>query len=81
MRRALPSGVVIADKPGSLEGVRCDSGIIEITGHPFILSVMTAYLKHDEDGERALEEIARLAYAYFDRLGRSSAYGRAIPKP
>jgi beta-lactamase class A len=81
LRRALPSGVVIADKPGSLEGVRCDSGIIEITGHPFVLSVMTAYLKHDEDGERALEEIARLAYAYFDRLGRSSAYGRAIPKP
>jgi beta-lactamase class A len=78
--RALPSGVVIADKPGSLEGVRCDSGIIEIAGHPFILCVMTTYLKRDEDGERAIEEIARLAYAYFDRLGRSSGYGRLIPK-
>ena len=79
--RALPPGVVIADKPGSLEGVRCDSGIVEIAGHRFILCVMTTYLKRDEDGERAIEEIARLAYAYFDRLVRSSAYGRQIPNP
>lgn len=77
--RALPPGVVIADKPGSLEGVRCDSGIVEIAGRPFILCVMTTYLKHDEDGERAIEAIARLAYAYFDRLRRATAYGRLIP--
>lgn len=79
--RALPPGVVIADKPGSLEGVRCDSGIIEIADHPFILCVMTTYLKHDENGERAIEEIARLAFAFFDHLERFSPYGRAIPAP
>jgi beta-lactamase class A len=79
--RALPPGVTIADKPGSLEGVRCDSGIIEIADHPFILCVMTTYLKHNQDGERAIDEIARLAFAYFDRLGRSSPYGRTIPAP
>ena len=75
---ALPDTVKIADKPGSLEAVRCDSGIIEVPGHPFILTVMTAYLARDKDGERAIEEVARLAYAYFDRLSRSSPYGRVI---
>ena len=76
--KALPDTVSIADKPGALEAVRCDSGIIEIAGHPFILCVMTTYLKNDEDGERAIEEVARLTYAYFDRRSRASAYGRVI---
>jgi beta-lactamase class A len=76
--RALPDTVKIADKPGSLEAVRCDTGVIEIPGHPFVLSVMTTYLTDGKEGERAIEDAARLAYAYFDRLSRSSPYGRVI---
>ncbi len=77
-KTALRSTVPIADKPGALEAVRCDAGIIEIQGHPIALSVMTTYLGSDEDGEGAIKEIARLAYAHFDRLSRASAYGRVI---
>ena len=76
--RALPDTGSIADKPGALEAVRCDSGIIEVAGHPFILCVMTTYLNDNQDGERAIEEMTRLAYAYFDRLARASDYGRVI---
>jgi beta-lactamase class A len=79
-RRALPGRAAIADKPGELEGVRCDSGIIEIPNRPIILAVMTTYLAHEEDGERAIEEIAKLAYAHFSRVGAWSRYGRAIPE-
>jgi beta-lactamase class A len=75
---ALPDDVSIADKPGALEGVRCDTGLIVVPGHPFIMSVETTYLARDADGERAVEEVARLVYDYFSRLSRSSAYGRVI---
>jgi beta-lactamase class A len=75
---ALPDTVQIADKPGSLEAVRCDTGVVEIPGHPFVISVMTTYLADEGAGERAIEQVARLAYDYFDRLARSSAYGRII---
>lgn len=68
----------IADKPGALEAVRCDTGLIEIQGHPLVLSVNTTYLAHDDEGERAIEEITRLAYAYFSRLNRSTPFGRVI---
>jgi len=78
--RAGRGRVTIADKPGELEGVRCDSGIIEIPNRPFILAVMTTYLAREEDGERAIEEIAKLAYAHFSRVGAWSRYGRAIPE-
>ena len=75
---ALPSTARIEDKPGALEAVRCDTGIIEIPGHPLAITVMTTYLAAEEDGERAVETIARLAYDYFDRLASSSPYGRVI---
>jgi beta-lactamase class A len=76
--KALPATVRIEDKPGSLDAVRCDAGIIEIPGHPFVMTVMTTYLENNDDGERAVKEIARMMYDYFDRLSRSSTYGRVI---
>lgn len=76
--KALPATVRIEDKPGELDAVRCDAGIIEIPGHPFVMTVMTSYLASNEEGERAVREVARLAYEYFDRLARSSTYGRVI---
>ena len=76
--KALPSTVRIEDKPGALDAVRSDAGIIEVPGHPFAMSVMTTYLASNDEGERAIKQIARLAYEHFDRLSQSSAYGRVI---
>jgi beta-lactamase class A len=76
--RALPPAVRIEDKPGSLDAVRCDAGIIEIPGRPFVMTVMTTYLDNNDDGERAVKDVARAVYDYFVRLGASSTYGRMI---
>jgi beta-lactamase class A len=76
--KALPEDVSVADKPGALEGVRCDTGLINIPGHPFIMSVTTSYVARNDEGAHAVEEVARLAYDYFNRLSRSSSYGRVI---
>jgi len=76
--KALPATVRIEDKPGELDAVRCDAGIIEIPGHPFVMTVMTTYLASNDEGETAVKEVARLVYEYFDRLSRSSSYGRFI---
>src|SRR5437016_11354539 len=76
--KALPSTVRIEDKPGALDAVRSDAGIIQVPGHPFAMSAMTTYLASNDEGERTIKQIARLAYEHFDRLSRSSAYGRVI---
>jgi beta-lactamase class A len=76
--RGLPDGTRAACKPGALEGVRNDSGIIFAQNRPFILCVMTTYLKDEQAGEQAITAIAAAAYRVFDRLGRASAYGRVI---
>jgi len=77
--KLLPPDLTIANKPGELEAVRNDSGIIFVPNRPFILCVMTTYLHDERAGQRAISEIALAAYQYFDRLGRSSEYGRAVP--
>ena len=78
MRHALPDEVRVADKPGELEGVRNDCGIIYATNRPFVLCVMSTYLKRERDGEAAIARITLAAWEMFERLGRASDYGRVI---
>ena len=76
--RLIPDDVLIANKPGELAGVRNDVGIVFVPNRPFIIVVMTAYVEHERDGNDAIATIARAAYDYFDRVGRSSEYGRIV---
>jgi len=76
--RDLPADVKIANKPGALEGVRNDSGIIFVEGRPYVICVMTAFLRNERDGEDAISKISLAAYRMFDRLSRASEYGRVI---
>ncbi len=76
--RDLPDGLQVADKPGSLEGVRNDSGIVFAQNRPYVICVMTTYLRKERDGENAIARISAAAYTMFDRFGRASEYGRVV---
>jgi beta-lactamase class A len=76
--RNLPEGLKIANKPGSLEGVRNDSGIVFLKNRPYIICVMATYLASERAGEDAITHISAAAYGLFDRLGRASELGRVI---
>jgi beta-lactamase class A len=76
--RDLPEGLRIANKPGELEAVRNDSGIVFAQNRPYVICVMATYLKNERAGEEAISRISRLAYQMFDRLGRASEYGRVV---
>src|ERR1700681_904833 len=76
--RNLPDDLKIADKPGALEGVRNDSGVIFVDKRPYVLCVMTTYLHRERDGEDAISNISLAAWRMFDRLARASEYGRVI---
>ena len=77
LRRGLPPGVEAADKPGELDGVRVDAGIVFAKNRPYALCVMAAFLNDEKEGERAIEEMSRSAYEYFSRLG-SGMLGRRL---
>jgi beta-lactamase class A len=77
-REPLPEGLVVADKPGSLEAVRCVTAIVDLPGRPYAVSIMTTYLRRDADGAAVIREISAALYETFDRLARSSDLGRII---
>ena len=76
--RNLPDGLKIANKPGELEGVRNDVGLVFLRNHPYIVSVMSCYLRNEREGEDAISKISLLTYRTLDRLDRASEFGRVI---
>jgi beta-lactamase class A len=78
LRRAVPSDIPIASKPGALDGVRADTGIVYAKNRPFAFVAMTTMLQDEGAGEKAIEELARVAFNYFSRLGAASDVGRLL---
>ena len=76
--RDLPEDLKIANKPGELEGVRNDSGVVFVKNRPYVICVMTTYLARERAGEETITRISRLAFDVFDRLGSASDLGRVI---
>src|SRR5213595_29844 len=52
--RYLPDNIQVANKPGELEAVRTDSGIVFAPNRPFAISVMTAYDRDEKAAELAM---------------------------
>ena len=79
LRNGLPDGIALANKGGSLPGVRCDSGIVLLPDRPYVISVMTTYGHDSHAAERAISEVSRRVLEYFERLARSNAQGVRLP--
>jgi beta-lactamase class A len=75
IRTLLPEGTRVAHKTGTLSGVVVDVGIVYLADRPFIVSAMGNWLDDPSEAERAIAEVALVAYRYFDRIAHSNAYG------
>jgi beta-lactamase class A len=78
MRRSIPPAVDVANKPGTLDGVAVDAGVVYVQQRPYTFSAMLTYLNAANDGDAAIEAASRAVYDYFVRVATSSEYGRAI---
>lgn len=76
--RLLPADLTIANKPGNLDAVRNDAGIVFVPGRPFAIAVMITFARDDLDAELSIARIAHAAWSYFDRVGKSSPVGRMV---
>lgn len=76
--RDLPAGLKIANKPGELEAVRNDSGIVFVEGRPYVICAMTAFLNNEREGEDAISKVSLETWRMFDRLSRATEYGRVV---
>ena len=78
LTRLLPEDLVVANKPGTLVGVRNDVGIIFVKGRPFVLAIMSSHLRDERQAEDAIARMARRAAACFEMAGATSPEGRVF---
>jgi beta-lactamase class A len=76
LRAAVPDEVAVASKPGGLDGVRTEVAFVDVKGRPYVMAVMTSFLADEADGSRAITDVSREAYRYFNRLARAGREGR-----
>src|ERR1051325_1481223 len=76
--RDLPPDLKIANKPGELEAVRNDSGIVFVEKRPYVICVMTGFLRNEREGEEAISKVSLATWRMFDRLSRATEYGRVV---
>ena len=73
LRSGVPPQITIAEKPGSLLGAQCDTGIIFLPGRPYAISVMTTF--NPSDGNSAITAVSARVFSYFNRLAHANSFG------
>jgi hypothetical protein len=60
--------------------VRNDVGVVLLEGRPFIVSAMSNLVRDEAEAQRAIAEVSRLAFDYFERLALANPFGARMPK-
>ena len=75
MRPVIPPSIEVASKPGDLDGVRCEVGLVYLPKHPFIVNVMSTYL---DENANPVGKVTGIVFDYFNKLAGANQYGRKI---
>ena len=75
MRPAIPGDIEVASKPGDLDGVRTETGIVFLPKRPFIVSVMSTYLN---DRVNPVGPVTGIVFDYFNKVAHANQYGRRL---
>jgi beta-lactamase class A len=76
----LPQDIVLANKPGGMDRVRNDAGIVYLTRRPYAICVMSKYGQVDStEQERFIAEVARTVHAHMATLDVTSPFGQGVP--
>ncbi len=80
LARGLPPDAVVAGKPGAMDRVRCDAGIVYQSRRPYAVAVMTKFgLVEPREQEDFLAEVTAAVHRVMSALDQSSGLGQGIP--
>lgn len=79
LTEALPESTVFANKPGYVDGARCDVGLVELARRPYVVAIMSKYaLGSSREHSEVLVQMARTIHQTFLALEKSNNYGRYV---
>jgi beta-lactamase class A len=68
IRQLLPEALVIAHKPGGLNGGVSDAGIVYQPDSPYVIALMTNFLHDTSQGREILAQASWLVWRYFEMI-------------
>ena len=77
LNKYLPEDIPIANKPGGIEGVTCEWGIVYLPRHPYVIVVMSNY--NLKSANETIAQISKIIYEHFWRISLSTKYGTRVP--
>jgi beta-lactamase class A len=77
LTKYLPADVKVANKPGGIEGVTCEWGIVFLPRHPYVIVVMSNY--NLKTAQESIAQISKIVYEHFWRISLSTKYGTRVP--
>ncbi len=75
---AVPSGIVVGQKTGSITGVAVNWGYVDVPGRPYVIAAMGNYGDSARTAQ-AIRAATELAHAYHRRLANATPYGTRVP--
>lgn len=76
---AVPPGTRVASKPGGMEFVRCDAGLIGLKRRPYAIAIMTKFCALEPHAqERWVSAVARTVYRTMAVVDAANAHGQGI---
>lgn len=76
----LPQDVVLAGKPGGMDNVRTDAGIVYLANRPYSICVMTKYgMVEPTQQDLFIAGVARTVHQQMSTLNVTSRHGQGVP--
>ncbi len=80
LNKVVPLEIPLANKPGGMDKVQCDAGIVYLPRKPYIVAIMTKYGMMDGQEQRQfIVDTGRLVHETMSTLDATNDYGLGLP--
>ena len=81
LAQVVPNGIPLANKPGGMDRVRCDAGIVYLPNRPYAIAVMTKFaLGTLNQQDRFIVDVARTVHQTMLALDTTNEFGLGVPQ-
>ena len=81
LNKAIGSTVVVANKPGGMDKVRGDTGIVYLPNNPYAVSIMSKFSMVDSIAQEGfLIDLARTIHKFMTIVEETNEFGLGLPK-
>ncbi len=81
LNKAIGPELTVANKPGGMDKVRGDTGIIYLPNTPYAVSIMSKFsMVNSLSQEGFIIDLAQTVHAYMSTIEDTNEYGLGLPK-